>query len=184
MSYCQLTLERANLCFTMWCIVKPEKTNGDTQSSSNQQLVEVTDPELLNFVASHIMLFTGIDENGKYTGLLQNNDDLQRYIRNKSYEKNGTDYTTIYWVWPLHLSNIISSQQSDLVYALGERNTVLQYIVNHKSGFFKDITTDDTTLLADLTAMDHYGSYSIMFDKADLDIGNKIQYVILGVSAT
>lgn len=168
-----------DICFTLRCIEKPANS---INATSNQQLNVITDQELLGFVSSHIMLFTGIDANGKYTGLIQNNAQLQRYMRNKTYSKTDTGYTTLYWVWPLHLSNLISTQSSDLIYASGERSTVIQYMVAHKNGFFKDITTADNVLTSDLTAMNHYGSYSILFDKADLDIGNKVQYVILGLS--
>ena len=73
-------------------------------------------------------------------------------------------------------------QSDDLVYASSERSTVIQYIVDHKDGFFKDITTEDSVLSVDLNSMERYGSYSIMFDKADLDIGKQVQYVILGLS--
>ena len=168
-----------DICFTLRCIEKPERNGSNT---SSQQLNLITDQELMKFVSSHIMLFTGIDANGKYTGLIQNNDQLQRYIRNKTYSKTDTGYTTLYWAWPLHLSNLISTQSSDLIYASNERSTVIQYMVAHKDGFFKGITTADNVLTDDLTAMNHYGSYSILFDKADLDIGNKVQYVILGLS--
>ena len=170
-----------NICFTMRGIVKQHDQN------NSQQLTEISDTELMGFVASHIMLFTGIDSNGKYTGLIQNSSDLKRYLRNKTYSVNDSEedddyYTTLYWVWPLHLSNLISTQSDDLIYASSERSTVIQYMVAHKNGFFKDITTEDSVLSADLNSMEHYGSYSIMFDKADLDIGKRVQYVILGLS--
>ena len=170
-----------DICFTMRGIVKQHDQN------NSQQLTEISDTELMGFVASHIMLFTGIDSNGKYTGLIQNSSDLKRYIRNKTYSINDSEedddyYTTLYWVWPLHLSNLISTQSDDLIYASSERSTVIQYMVAHKNGFFKDITTEDSVLSADLNSMEHYGSYSIMFDKADLDIGKRVQYVILGLS--
>lgn len=170
-----------DICFTMRGIVKQHDQN------NSQQLTEISDTELMGFVASHIMLFTGIDSNGKYTGLIQNSSDLKRYLRNKTYSVNDSEedddyYTTLYWVWPLHLSNLISTQSDDLIYASSERSTVIQYMVAHKNGFFKDITTEDSVLLADLNSMEHYGSYSIMFDKADLDIGKQVQYVILGLS--
>ena len=176
-----------DICFTMRGIVKQRSQNSDSSASSSQQLTEISDTELMGFVASHIMLFTGIDSNGKYTGLIQNSSDLKRYLRSKTYSVNDSKedddyYTTLYWAWPLHLSNLISTQSDDLIYASSERSTVIQYMVAHKNGFFKDITTEDSVLSADLNSMEHYGSYSIMFDKADLDIGKRVQYVILGLS--
>ena len=175
-----------DLCFSLRGIVKPEKQyNQDgTLKDVNKSLEEITDTTLMNYVGSHIMLFTGINGDGKYTGLLQNNNQLQRYIRNKLYSKTDTEYTKLYWVWPMHLSNIISKDASELIYAANERDTVIQYIVEHKSGFFKGIETEDSKLKTDLLNVDHYGAYSILFDKADLDIGNKVQYVILGMSAS
>ncbi|SDB40222.1 hypothetical protein SAMN02910317_01999 [Ruminococcaceae bacterium FB2012] len=171
-----------DLCFTLRAF---EKTNNN---AADLPLVEITDtaPALMKFINAHIMLFEDIDENGKYTGLIKSNAQLERFIRNKSYSKNSAGYTKLYWVWPMHLSNLISAQQSELVYNLNEREDVIEYIADNKEGFFKDIdpTITKTALSADLDSMTHYGGYSIMFDKADLEIGKNIRYVILGLSAS
>ena len=82
----------------------------------------------------------------------------------------------------MHLSDIISNQENELIYAKGERANVIRYIVANKDGFFKDISKSDEELINDLTNVEHYGSYSIMFDKADLEIGRNVQFVILGFS--
>ena len=142
-----------DICFTVRGIVKQHDQN------NSQQLTEITDTELMGFVASHIMLFSGIDSNGKYTGLIENSSDLKRYLRHKTYSVNDLEedddyYTKLYWVWPFHLSDLISTQNDDLIYASNERSTVIQYIVDHKDGFFKDITTEDSVLSADLNSME------------------------------
>ena len=79
-----------DICFTMRGIVKQRSQDSDSSASSSQQLTEISDTELMGFVASHIMLFTGIDSNGKYTGLIQNSSDLKRYLRNKTYSVNDS----------------------------------------------------------------------------------------------
>lgn len=174
---------KVDICFTMRAIEKPSAQNG-TEAVEDLSLVEITDtkPELMKMLASHIMLFTNIDENGKYTGLIENDAELKRYLNNQIYNKDDTSYTKLYWKWPLHLSDIISNQENELIYAKGERANVIRYIVANKDGFFKDISKSDEELINDLTNVEHYGSYSIMFDKADLEIGRNVQFVILGFS--
>ena len=172
-----------DICFTMRAIEKPAIQN-NTGVTEELPLVEITDtkPELMKMLASHIMLFTNIDENGKYTGLIENDKELKRYLKNQTYNKNDTTYTKIYWKWPLHLSDIISNQENELIYAKDERTKIINYIVANKDGFFKDISKSDEDLISELTNVEHYGSYSIMFDKADLEIGRNVQYVIIGFS--
>ncbi|WP_298483022.1 hypothetical protein [uncultured Ruminococcus sp.] len=176
---------QVDICFTIRAIEKPSQQN-DTEGTEELPLVEITEtsPELMKMLASHIMLFTDIDENGKYTGLIENDAELKRYLKNQTYNKDDTTYTQLYWKWPLHLSDIISNQENELIYDKAERTEVINYIVANKSGFFKDITKEDEELMSDLTNVEHYGSYSIMFDKADLEIGRNVQYVIMGLSVT
>lgn len=152
-------------------------------SSETDALTEITvsNPEIMNYLMSHIMLFEGIDANGKYTGLIDN-IGLNRILENKTYSKNDTQYTKIYWVWPLHLSNIISRDSRELIYASSMRGDVIDYIVKNKTGFFRGITADDSVLRSDLNNVRNYGSYSILFDRADLEIGKKVKFLILGVT--
>lgn len=174
---------KVDICFTMRAIEKPSVQN-ETEVAEDLPLVEITDtkPELMKMLASHIMLFTDIDENGKYKGLIENDAELKRYLNNQRYNKDDTSYTKLYWKWPLHLSDIISNQENELIYAKDERDNVISYIVANKDGFFKDISKSDEELINDLKNVEHYGSYSIMFDKADLEIGRNVQFVILGFS--
>lgn len=169
-----------DLCFSLRAIEKPQSGSGSSTP------VEISDPDIMHYLASHIMLFTGIDENGKYTGLIpiESADDLNRYWENQTFSTSDTGYRTLYWVWPLHLKDLISDQDSELIYAPSERDDVIDYIVEHKTGYFKNITTGDDQLAQDLDLLNSYNTYSQMFDRADIEIGRNVQFVILGLSAT
>ena len=80
------------------------------------------------------------------------------------------------------MSNIISKDSRELVYASEMREDVIDYIVKNKAGFFKGITTDDASLKRDLVDLQNYGSYSILFDRADLEIGKNVKFLILGIT--
>ncbi len=159
------------------------------ENRENPVLSEITEEALLQYLNAHIMLFESYDEvTGKYEGLIENQTDgsgqitLNRIVENKTYLKDNTEYTKVYWVWPAYLKNIISTDERELLYEVSERDNVIDYIVKNKSGFFKDLNITDDELKRELTAYDHYGTYSIKFDEADLVIGSQVRYAILGMT--
>ena len=133
------------------------------------------------------MLFTGIDpETGKLTGLIDNNNEsLERILKNQTYTKGESTYTTIYWYWPEHLSDLTDS--ANTIYASSEHEAVLAYIARNKDGFFKDCSDSNAKVLTDLTNLyatysnSTYNHYNLRYDNADLDIGNNLSYVILSM---
>ncbi len=165
-----------DLIFSLRAIEKQDNSSEDALTE-----ITISNPDIMSYLMSHIMLFDNMDENGKYTGLIDNSG-LDRILKNQSYSKSNTEYTKIYWVWPLHLSNIISKDSRELVYASEMREDVIDYIVKNKAGFFKGITTDDASLKRDLVDLQNYGSYSILFDRADLEIGKNVKFLILGIT--
>lgn len=151
------------------------------------EITEITNSTLVGYIKAHIMLFRGIDANGKYTGLISTDEDLRRVLEQQTYQRNGEIYTKIYWVWPQYLSDLTSNNTSDLIYASSERSDVIAYIAANRNGFFKDCKDSLDKVTADLTALSTaysssvFNHYSIKYDNADLDIGNNITYVLLSM---
>lgn len=151
-------------------------------------VTEMSDSSLVGYVKAHLMLFTGVDPNtGKYTGLIGNDETLRRVLEDQTYTRNNTAYTKIYWVWPEHLSDLTSNNDSAIIYAPSERSAVISYIANNKDGFFKDcndsiskVSTDLTTLASSYNST-IYNHYNMKYDNADLDIGNNVSYVLLSM---
>ncbi len=164
-----------------------------TTGENNQQVTEVTEIDnsgLLGYLKAHIMLFSGIDANGKYTGLIGTDAELRRVLANQQYTRNGESYTQIYWVWPLYLENLTSEQSNKIIYAPTERSSVITYIANNKNGFFKDCSDTAAQVTADLTALSTeyssaiYNHYNTKYDNADLEIGNNVSYVMLSMQVS
>ncbi|MBE5958524.1 MAG: hypothetical protein E7254_06640 [Lachnospiraceae bacterium] len=158
--------------------------NGETETVIN----EINGSAVKEYVNSHIMLFTGQDpDTHKYTGLIGNDESMRRVLTNQTYTRNGETYTTIYWVWPKFLSNLISNNNSEIIYAPTERSAVIQYIANNKNGFFKDCNDSVSQVASDLTSLSTaysnsiFNRYNMKYDNADLEIGNNASYVLLSM---
>ena len=119
--------------------------------------------------------------------MIDNDQALRRVLEEQTYTKNDTVYTKIYWVWPMHLEDITSSDDSRIIYDSEERGNVIAYIARNRNGFFKDCNDDEQQVIADLTALSTeydnaiYNHYNMRYDNADLEIGNNISYVMLSM---
>lgn len=163
-----------------------EDESEDEGGNTVTNITETENIALAGYLNAHIMLFTGVDQNGKLTGLIDNNNDqLERILRNQTYTKGESTYTTIYWYWPEHLSNLTDS--ANTIYAPSEHEAVLAYVARNKDGFFKDCSDSNAKVLTDLTNLYNsysnstYNHYNLRYDNADLDIGNNLSYVILSM---
>ena len=164
-----------------------ETTTLDGNGDPVTNVTEINNDDLVGFLKAHIMLFSGIDANDKYTGLISDDQSLRRVLANQTYTRNGEAYTQIYWVWPLYLSNLTSENNSNIIYAPSERSSVITYIANNKNGFFKDCSdsvqkvSDDLTALSTEYSSTIYNHYNTKYDNADLEIGNNVSYVIISM---
>jgi hypothetical protein len=171
--------------------------NGDTVVDDNGNpvttLTQITTGNTAGYIDGHILLFYGIDENEKYTGLINNDydEDLETYLEQRvlseqTYEKDGITYTTIYWYWPERLNELTDSTK--IKFAASEQNGVITYIARNKDKFFKNCSETTEKVSSDLTALSGgtstdqvYNHYSLMYDNADLEIGNYISYIVLSM---
>ena len=162
-----------------------------TQGENNaiiRNITEIDDTDLIGYVKAHIMLFAGYDSvANKYTDLISDDTSLRRVLADQTYEKNGSTYTKIYWVWPKYLTDLTSDDDTRIIYAASERSDIIAYIADNKDGFFKDCNDSKTQVTNDLTTLSTtssnslYNHYCVKYDNADLDIGNKVSYVILSM---
>lgn len=171
-------------------VVKDEqgKARLDKDGNSATEITEISDDTLTGYLNAHLMLFSGYDsESGKYTGLIDNDQALRRVLANQTYTVDDDTYTKIYWVWPMHLEDITSNNNSRIIYASEERDAVIAYVARNKDGFFKDCNDDEQQVISDLTSLSIaydntiYNHYNIRYDNADLEIGNNISYVMLSM---
>lgn len=176
---------------TVDCIFDIKAYVETTTTDENDQLVtemtEITNSAIVGYLKAHIMLFSGIDANDKYTGLIGTDEQLRRVLEDLTYIKNGETYTQIYWVWPLHLNDLTSNDEDEIIYASSERQAVRAYMASNKNGFFKDCNDSTEQVTADLTTLSTeyssaiYNHYNTKYDNADLEIGNNVSYVMLSM---
>ncbi|MBO6161917.1 MAG: hypothetical protein J6O53_01545 [Eubacterium sp.] len=165
--------------------------NGDPVKDENGDpvtaLTEITTGNTAGYIEGHILMFSGIDEYGKYTGLIDNdNVALERILEDQTYNKNESNYTTIYWYWPEHLNELTDSTK--IKFAASEQSDVIAYIAKNKDKFFKNCSETSDKVLSDFTALaagtstdQVYNHYNLMYDNADLEIGNYISYIVLSM---
>ncbi len=154
----------------------------DEDTGDLSLMTKADNSELLTYLNSHILLFENYNsETGKYSGLIENDGDLERILANKTYVKDNEEYTYIYWVWPMYLNNLIGD---DSICSGDAKTELISYIGANKDGFFKNLSKSSDKIIEDLTEKVNYSMYSEYFDKVDLEIGNNIDYVIMSLEAT
>ena len=170
------------------------------EETDEQELKEIsTNSSLLKYLSSHIMLFKDYDPvTEKYSGLIGNGTSLERKLEDMQFEKDSDEYITIYWVWPEHLSDL--TDKTKAIYKISDNEpeeeenengflSVIDYIANHKDGFFKDCSDTSEKVKADLLELGRtnsgqiYNRYNSKYDNADLEIGNNVNYVVISMRA-
>ena len=164
-----------------------EETTTDEGDNEVTTITEISNSNLVRYLEGHILLFAGYDElTGKYTDLIDNNNEsLQRILEDMTYTRGESTYTTIYWYWPEHLSDLTDS--ANTIYAPSEHEDVIAYVARNKDKFFKDCNDSETKVRNDLTSLYNtysnqtYNYYNLKYDNADLVIGNNISYAMISM---
>lgn len=155
---------------------------------------------LLGLVKGHVLFFTSCDQNGYYSGRVANG---QIEIPRKAFCENG-DVTkptnkpvtiNLYWVWPEYFQNFVltgnTNYYKNLFAAAGDAKSdygALQADMNeHKANYFHGAANG--TSAANAPAVSSSMSFSdtaicsALYNNADEQIGNKVKYIQLRISA-
>lgn len=168
---------------------------------SNVKLNEIS-PTVAQLLNGHIMLFgSRAGEDGEYTysePILPDEDGKRLYkLSNISDRENG-ETVNIYWVWPRTLSTIIDARANNAVtivpfYAgydtptTDDDNTttlseVLDNVLSYPQFYLKGKTSSDSISQNDIVT--DYAVYGDCYDRADNDIGNLIDYVLVRMTVS
>lgn len=165
-----------------------ETVIGGTDETPETEITEIDNDTLVGYAKAHIMLFANRDPlTGKYSELIDDDDVLGRALKNMEYVRNANEFTKVYWVWPEHLWELTDMDDGRIIYDSNEREDVIAYIANNKNGFFKDCNDSVADVVRDLTTLSTsdsstiYNHYNMKYDNADLEIGNKISYVMISM---
>ena len=155
---------------------------------------------LLGLVKGHVLFFTSCDQNGYYSGRVV---DSKIEIPRKAFCENG-DVTkptnkpvtiNLYWVWPEYFQNFVlignTNYYKNLFAAAGDAKSdygALQADMNeHKANYFYGAANG--TSAANAPAVSSSMSFSdtaicsALYNNADEQIGNKVKYIQLRISA-
>lgn len=155
---------------------------------------------LLGLVRGHLLFFTTCDQNGYYSGRVVNG---QIEIPRKAFCENG-DVTkptnkpvtiSLYWVWPEYFQNFVltgnTNYYKNLFAAAGDAKSdygALQADMNaHKANYFYGTANSVEAANAPAVSADMSFSdtaiCSALYNNADEQIGNKVKYIQLRMSA-
>lgn len=150
---------------------------------------------LLGLVKGHLLFFTSCNENGYYSGRAV---DSKIEIPKSAFCEKGSSETTepvevtLYWVWPEYFQNFVltgnTNYYKNLFAAADDNYGALQTDMNkNKANYFFGVAGDKEaanapTVSADMSSSDA-AICSALYDNADEQIGNKVKYIQLRISA-
>ena len=154
---------------------------------------------LLGLIKGHVLFFTSC-ENGYYSGRVTNS---QITIPKSSFCEGGNEAkptnqsvpVTLYWVWPEYFQNFVltgnTNYYKNLFAAAGDAKSdygALQADMNeHKANYFYGAANGTSAVNAPLVSSSMSCSdtaiCSALYNNADEQIGNKVKYIQLRISA-
>ena len=154
---------------------------------------------LLGLIKGHVLFFTSC-ENGYYSGRVTNS---QITIPKSSFCEGGNEAkptnqsvpVTLYWVWPGYFQNFVltgnTNYYKNLFAAAGDAKSdygALQADMNeHKANYFYGAANGTSAVNAPLVSSSMSFSdtaiCSALYNNADEQIGNKVKYIQLRISA-
>lgn len=200
---------RGKITFT----VKPLVSDLDGVTINLSRLLKVTDigvvedggtlsseaATLLGLVKGHLLFFTSCDQNGYYSGRVV---DSKIEIHKSEFCVKG-DVTkptnkpvtiNLYWVWPEYFQNFVLTGNTNYyknLFAAGDAKSdygTLQTDMNeHKTNYFYGAAgvtnaANAPTVSANMSSSDA-AICSALYNNADEQIGNKVEYIQLRISA-
>lgn len=199
---------RGKITFT----VKPLVSDLDGVTINLSRLLKVTNivgvvgdggtlaPEaeaLLGLIKGHLLFFTSC-QNGYYSGRVVDSKiriDKSEFCKKGSSETTESKEVSLYWVWPEYFQNFVltgnTNYYKNLFAAAGDAKSdygALQADMNeHKANYFYGAANG--TSAANAPAVSAGMSFSdtaicsALYNNADEQIGNKVEYIQLRISA-
>lgn len=155
---------------------------------------------LLGLIKGHLLFFTSCDQNGYYSGrVVDSKIEIRKceFCENGDVNKPTNKPVTIslYWVWPEYFQNFVltgnTNYYKNLFAAAGDAKSdygALQADMNaHKANYFYGAANGTSAANAPAVSADiSFGDTAIcsaLYNNADEQIGNKVKYIQLRISA-
>lgn len=155
---------------------------------------------LLGLVKGHVLFFTSCDQNGYYSGrVVDSKIEIHKieFCENGDVTKPTNQPVTInlYWVWPEYFQNFIltgnTNYYKNLFAAAGDAKSdygILQADMNaHKANYFygtaSSVEAANAPAVSSSMSFSDAAICSALYNNADEQIGNKVKYIQLRISA-
>lgn len=152
---------------------------------------------LLGLAKGHLLFFTSC-QNGYYSGRVVDSKiriDKSEFCKKGSSETTESKEVSLYWVWPEYFQNFVltgnTNYYKNLFAAAGDAKSdygALQADMNaHKTNYFYGAANGTSAANAPAVSADMSFSdtaiCSALYNNADEQIGNKVEYIQLRISA-
>lgn len=152
---------------------------------------------LLGLAKGHLLFFTSC-QNGYYSGRVVDSKiriDKSEFCKKGSSETTESKEVSLYWVWPEYFQNFVltgnTNYYKNLFAAAGDAKSdygALQADMNaHKTNYFYGAANGTSAANAPAVSADiSFGDTAIcsaLYNNADEQIGNKVEYIQLRISA-
>lgn len=152
---------------------------------------------LLGLAKGHLLFFTSC-QNGYYSGRVVDSKiriDKSEFCKKGSSETTESKEVSLYWVWPEYFQNFVltgnTNYYKNLFAAAGDAKSdygALQADMNeHKANYFYGAANGTSAANAPAVSTDMSFSdtaiCSALYNNADEQIGNKVEYIQLRISA-
>lgn len=152
---------------------------------------------LLGLAEGHLLFFTSC-QNGYYSGRVVDSKiriDKSEFCKKGSSETTESKEVSLYWVWPEYFQNFVltgnTNYYKNLFAAAGDAKSdygALQADMNaHKANYFYGAANGTSAANAPAVSADMSFSdaaiCSALYNNADEQIGNKVEYIQLRISA-
>ncbi len=151
---------------------------------------------LLGLIKGHVLFFTSCDQNGYYSGRVVDSKikiDKSEFCENGDVNKPTNKPVTIslYWVWPEYFQNFVltgnTNYYKNLFAAAGDAKSLQADMNAHKANYFYGAANGTSAANAPAVSADiSFGDTAIcsaLYNNADEQIGNKVKYIQLRISA-
>lgn len=149
---------------------------------------------LLGLAKGHLLFFTSC-QNGYYSGRVVDSKiriDKSEFCKKGSSETTESKEVSLYWVWPEYFQNFVltgsTNYYKNLFAAVDDNYVTLQADMNDsKTNYFFGTAgdkeaADAPTVSANMSSSDT-AICSALYNNADEQIGNKVEYIQLRISA-
>lgn len=152
---------------------------------------------LLGLAKGHLLFFTSC-QNGYYSGRVVDSKiriDKSEFCKKGSSETTESKEVSLYWVWPEYFQNFVltgnTNYYKNLFAAAGDAKSdygALQADMNaHKANYFYGAANGTSAANAPAVSADMSFSDAVicsaLYNNADEQIGNKVEYIQLRISA-